>query len=89
MTNNEKIARWMGKCVHKWDASFYGPEYTQWVCKKCKTKTQTYTPEEMFIPLPDSCTDYENSDAAAISLLPVLVEKGHDVRIQSFIADPE
>ena len=32
--------------------------------------------------------DYPNDDAAAMSLLDTLVEKGYDVRLQSFLEDP-
>lgn len=61
MTNNEKIALWVGLDTHTCDPhSFH--------CEDC-FRGSSQTP------------DYENSDAAAVTLLSVLVEKGYDYLI--------
>lgn len=63
MTNNAKIARWLG---HDTKVCFYGEQQAIFL-------RNIKTPKDDWQEVPD----YENSDASAITLLPVLVEKGY------------
>lgn len=66
MTDSEKLARWQGKCYHVSD-------WGQTICKYCgRTNDPRYFDFDSINP------DYPNDDAAAMSLLDTLVEKGFD-----------
>ena len=64
MTDNEKLARWQGKCYHVSD-------WGQTICKYCgRANDPRYFDFDSINP------DYLNDDSAAMSLLDTLVEKG-------------
>ena len=69
MTDNEKLARFQGKCYHVSD-------WGQTNCKYCgRTNDPRYFDFDSINP------DYLNDDAAAMSLLDTLVEKDYMVEL--------
>lgn len=65
MTNNEKIARWTGLLSEKTSTGF----------------VNYYILIGGYKHYQSGLPDYENSDAAAMTLLPVLVEKGYHPQV--------
>ena len=71
MNINEKLAHWQGKCYHVSD-------WGQTICKYCgRTNDPRYFDFDTINP------DYLNDDAAAMSLLDTLVEKGYEYELQA------
>lgn len=65
MTDNEKLARWQGKCYHVSD-------WGQTICKYCGR-----TNDPRYFDFDSINSDYLNDDAAAMSLLDTLTSKGY------------
>lgn len=76
MTDNEKLARWQGK---EWHDFYYIDG--GWFCETCKTGGSEDDPYQAYH---DTNPDYLNDDAAAMSLLDTLVEKGYRVCLETF-----